>query len=127
MRIEPWQIPVFVMAVLAVPVSLYYWVRDYLPRPVDRDQTGQSDPTPNGVSKSPARGWVRTSAWLVLTLLIIVLFWWALGSQGAVTLATCASAVSAVVAARFALQSAITQLSDQNNGSRQEPDKATQE
>jgi peptidoglycan/LPS O-acetylase OafA/YrhL len=137
MIVEPWQIPVIVMTALAVPVWLYYWVKGHLipqttstgeevPQAgVSRDsspadlQGSRLDTSPR--PQSPARAWARTAAFGVLTLLLVVIFGWALGPTTADKLVTGASAVSAIVAASLTLQSIMIQRSEQPRAGPRQP------
>jgi hypothetical protein len=129
MRIEPWQIPVMVMAALAVPVWLYHWTQEHFSpqKSLTRERSGQvgfagvSPPEDLGEaqhdsasgSKSPARGWARTAAFGMLTLLLVVILGVAFGPTIADRIVAGATAVSTVVAAHLTLQSLLSQRTEQ--------------
>src|SRR3712207_849098 len=95
MLVEPWQIPVIVMATLALPVWLYYWAQSHFnpQRGIAKDGAPRNGATGDSLRegiggsrhdkfstpKSPARAWARTAAFALLTLLLVVIFGWALG------------------------------------------------
>jgi hypothetical protein len=108
MSIEPWQVPVIVMAALAVPVWIYYTIRGDKP-------TAPAVP-PHGTASSgwrvAVRKYRRSLALGALTLLLVVIAGWALGPSTSDKLTTGASVVSALVAVSLTLQSIASHKSE---------------
>jgi TRAP-type C4-dicarboxylate transport system permease large subunit len=101
MQIEPWQVPVLVMAGIAAPVWIVGLVR--------KQNVLESPPT-SAPPLDPRRERMRTTALALLTALILVIFVWALGASTADKLATVASAVTAIVGVSLTLQSNMERL-----------------
>lgn len=99
--LEPWEVPLLVMAVILAPISaawLFGWLKEV---------NGHGPPPEPNTSWISRIDWerVRTAALALLTGLIFVFFTQVIGPTGADKLATVASAVSAMVGVFLTLQS----------------------
>jgi hypothetical protein len=112
MQIEPWQVPILVMAVLALPLSLQSlvrWVRSNSPG--SSGDPEQADPLPPGpartarLERNARRERRRATLYATVAVVLIGLFILALGSEAASILTSVASAVSTLVSAVMAVQS----------------------
>jgi hypothetical protein len=88
MQIEPWQIPVLGMALLALPPAVSYLVH------------GARDPSPKE-KKRPQ--WVRTGIFVVATVVLTVVFLVALGTELADVVTSVAAAVAGLISAGIAI------------------------
>jgi nicotinamide riboside transporter PnuC len=99
MQIEPWQIPVLVMAGIAGPTSILWlitWVRN----------TSQVDPKPARSVMTPTkRERLRTTILAILTVTLLGIFFTAAGAETANIFSSVASAVSTLVSAVLTVQS----------------------
>jgi hypothetical protein len=130
-EIEPWQVPLLVMAFLAGPVWLYYkiqdvpWLQQFLripPPPAQPPDPEQQHPDDTTRRKPPSiRAWAETAALAGLTLLLVITFALALGNDAADAVASVASAVSAVVAASLTLHTIRQLLEAYPRGDSQKP------
>jgi hypothetical protein len=101
MSVEPWQVPVIVMAALAVPVWIYYTIRANKP-------TAPPVPPHDTVSsgwRAAVRRYRQSLALGAVTLLLIVIAGWALGPSTSDKLTTGATVVSGIIAVALAAQS----------------------
>jgi hypothetical protein len=137
MRVEPWQVPVMVMAILAGPVWLYYWAQGHFTphKSLAEDGVPQGGASGNSLpegsggtrhesppgTRSPARGWARTAALGALTLLLVGIFTVALGPTTVDRVVTGATAVTTLVAAHLTLQSLLSQRTEQLREGSREP------
>jgi Na+/H+ antiporter NhaD/arsenite permease-like protein len=91
MQIEPWQIPVLGMALLALPAFVSYWV------------PGRRTPKFSTEQKRPE--WLRLAIFAVVTVVLTVLFIVALGTELADVVTSVAAAVAALISAVVAVRS----------------------
>jgi hypothetical protein len=97
MQIEPWQIPVLVMAGIAAPTSILWlieWVRD-------RSQVNPK----SAMTPTPKRERLKTTILAILTVTLLGIFFTAAGAETANIFASVASAVSTLVSAVLTVQS----------------------
>lgn len=106
LAIEPWQVPVFAMAALALPPALhwlYQWVRN-------RSTPAAPDPAQPAPEQRATSERLRTTILATLTVALVGVFVVALGTENASVLTSAASAVSALVSAVMTVQSYLTLL-----------------
>ena len=114
MAIEPWEIPILAMAVIAGPTSVFWAVRWFRSRSSALDaDPANSGQEPNGkharsdsVRNRTALERRRALIFAALTTVLLVIFVIILGEEAANTLIAAATAVTALVSAVLAVHSA---------------------
>lgn len=106
MQIEPWQIPVLVMTVVILPPSVMWAVREYERRSGTRlVKRRKAVPPAEQTEKEVTQGRFRTSVLAVLTVVLLGLFFVAIGTEQASLLTSAATAVSTSVSAALTVRS----------------------
>lgn len=115
MQVEPWQIPILVMAGIVVPVSILWgieWLRSGPPppRPPSENSPGKPEGRPgsnNSVGNREAFEAGRALIFATLTVALSVIFFVILGEEAASTVTAAVTAVSALVPAVLTVHSLI--------------------
>lgn len=112
MQVEPWQIPILVMACIVVPVSILWgieWLRSG-PRPPSENSPGKPEGRPgsnDSVGNLEAFEAGRALIFATLTVALSVIFFVILGEEAASTVTAAVTAVSALVPAVLTVHSLI--------------------
>jgi hypothetical protein len=115
MQVEPWQIPILVMAGIVVPVSILWgieWLRSgpSLPPPPPNNSHGKSEgghESNGSVRNREAFEAGRALIFATLTVALSVIFFVVLGEEAASTVTAAVTAVSALVPAVLTVHSLI--------------------
>lgn len=112
MQIEPWQVPVLVMTLVILPPSVTWAVRRLRGTDGGPGAPGPqaAEPVPGTAAeqeteKDVQRGRWRTTVLAALTVVLVGLFFLAIGTDRANLLVTAANAVSALVSAALTVRS----------------------
>lgn len=107
MQIEPWQVPVLVMTLVILPPSVMWAVRRLQAGSPDRRPVASPDAEKAGkeTEKDVTKGRFRTSVLAVLTVVLLALFFLAIGTEQASLLTSAATAVSTSVSAALTVRS----------------------
>ena len=106
-EVEPWQIPVLVMAAIAGSTSIFWligWMRDGFPDASQGGSKPQPDPDPDPKGRTK-RELSRTMILAVLTITLLGIFFTAAGAETTNIFAEVASAISILVSAVLTVQS----------------------
>jgi hypothetical protein len=104
MQVEPWQIPVLGMALLALPPSVHYLVQRARGTASGNDRRPDRPEEP-GPQEKQRREWLRTAIFVVATVVLTAVFIVALGTDLADVVTSVAAGIVTVIAAANAVRS----------------------
>jgi hypothetical protein len=104
MQVEPWQIPVLGMALLALPPSVHYLVQQARGTS-DGNHRRANHPEEPGPQEKKRREWLRTAIFVASTVVLTAVFIVALGSELADVVTSVAAGIVTLIAAANAVRS----------------------
>lgn len=104
MQVEPWQIPVLGMALLALPPSVHYVVQQARGT-AGGNRRAANRPEEPGPQEKKRREWLRTAIFVVATVVLTAVFIAALGSELADIVTSVAAGIVTLIAAANAVHS----------------------